>query len=95
VIFNEPVREVIAFKLTNTPLRVSSAPGLLALMGVSVETAVILVSWLDELRLEGKEIRTATREASLMHLRPIVMTTLVACLGLLHAALSPGLGPDT
>jgi cobalt-zinc-cadmium resistance protein CzcA len=61
VIFNEPVRAVIAFKLTNTPLRVSSAPGLLALMGVSVETAVILVSWLDELRLEGKEIRTAPR----------------------------------
>lgn len=44
VIFNEPVRAVNAFKLTNTPLRVSSAHGLLALMGVSVETAVILVS---------------------------------------------------
>jgi cobalt-zinc-cadmium resistance protein CzcA len=69
--------------------------GLLALMGVSVETAVILVSYINKLRLENKDIRTATREASLLRLRPIMMTALVACLGLLPAALSTGIGSDT
>ena len=50
-------------------------------MGVSVETAVILVSDINKLRLEEHDIRTATREASLLRLRPIMMTALVACLG--------------
>ena len=95
VILTEPVGALIALKLTNTPLSVSSALGLLALMGVSVETAVILVSYINKLRLEGKDIRTATREASLLRLRPIMMTALVACLGLLPAALSTGIGSDT
>ena len=95
VILTEPVGALIALKLTNTPFSVSSALGLLALMGVSVETAVILVSYINKLRLEGKDIRTATREASLLRLRPIMMTALVACLGLLPAALSTGIGSDT
>ena len=51
-------------------------------MGVSVETAVILVSYINKLRLENHDIRTATREAALLRLRPIMMTALVACLGL-------------
>jgi heavy metal efflux system protein len=95
VILTEPVGALIALKLSNTPFSVSSALGLLALMGVSVETAVILVSYINKLRLEGKDIRTATREASLLRLRPIMMTALVACLGLLPAALSTGIGSDT
>jgi cobalt-zinc-cadmium resistance protein CzcA len=90
-----PVGSLIALKLTHTPLSVSSALGLLALMGVSVETAVILVSYINKLRLENKDIRTATREASLLRLRPIMMTALVACLGLLPAAVSTGIGSDT
>jgi cobalt-zinc-cadmium resistance protein CzcA len=95
VILTEPVGALIALKMTNTPFSVSSALGLLALMGVSVETAVILVSYINKLRLENKDIRTATREASLLRLRPIMMTALVACLGLLPAALSTGIGSDT
>jgi heavy metal efflux system protein len=95
VILTEPVGALIALKLTHTPFSVSSALGLLALMGVSVETAVILVSYINKLRLEKKDIRTATREASLLRLRPIMMTALVACLGLLPAALSTGIGSDT
>src|SRR6185437_9986527 len=90
-----PVGSLIALKLTHTALSVSSALGLLALMGVSVETAVILVSYINKLRLENMDIRTATREASLLRLRPIMMTALVACLGLLPAALSTGIGSDT
>jgi cobalt-zinc-cadmium resistance protein CzcA len=95
VIMTVPVGALIALKLTDTPFSASSALGLLALMGVSVETAVILVSYINKLRLEGKDIRTATREASLLRLRPIMMTALVACLGLLPAALSTGIGSDT
>lgn len=95
VVITEPVGALIALKLTGTPFSVSSVLGLLALMGVSVETAVILVSFINKLRQEGKDIRTATREAALMRLRPIMMTALVACLGLLPAALSTGIGSDT
>ena len=95
VLLTEPVGALIALKLTHTPFSVSSGLGLLALMGVSVETAVILVSYINKLRLEHKDIRTATREASLLRLRPIMMTALVACLGLLPAALSTGIGSDT
>ena len=95
VVMTEPVGALIALKLTGTPFSVSSVLGLLALMGVSVETAVILVSYINKLRLENKDIRTATREASLLRLRPIMMTALVACLGLLPAALSTGIGSDT
>ncbi|HWF92980.1 MAG TPA: CusA/CzcA family heavy metal efflux RND transporter [Terriglobales bacterium] len=95
VVMTEPVGALIALKLTHTPFSVSSVLGLLALMGVSVETAVILVSYINKLRLEGKDIRTATLEASLLRLRPIMMTALVACLGLLPAALSTGIGSDT
>jgi cobalt-zinc-cadmium resistance protein CzcA len=95
VIMTEPVGALIALKLTHTPFSVSSVLGLLALLGVSVETAVILVSYINKLRLEGMGIATATREASLLRLRPIMMTALVACLGLLPAALSTGIGSDT
>jgi cobalt-zinc-cadmium resistance protein CzcA len=95
VIMTEPVGALIALKLTHTPFSVSSALGFLALMGVAVETAVVLFSYINKLRLEGMDIHTATREASLLRLRPIMMTALVACLGLLPAALSHDIGSDT
>ncbi len=95
VILTEPVGALIALKLLHIPFSVSSGLGLLALLGVSVETAVILVSYINKLRLEGASIRDATREASLLRLRPIMMTALVACLGLLPAAISTGVGSDT
>jgi heavy metal efflux system protein len=95
VIMTGPVGAFVALKLTHTTFSVSSILGLLALMGVSVETAVILVSYINKLRLENMDIRTATREASLLRLRPIMMTALVASLGLMPAALSTGIGSDT
>ncbi len=95
VILTEPVGALLALKLTGTPFSVSSVLGLLALLGVSVETAVILVSYINKLRQEGMDIPTATREASLLRLRPIMMTALVACLGLLPAAIATGIGSDT
>lgn len=95
VIMTEPVSALIALKLSDTPFSVSSILGLLALFGVSVEVVVILVSFINKLRLEGMDIRTATREAALMRLRPIMMTAMVACLGLLPAAISTGIGSDS
>lgn len=56
---------------------------------------MILVSCINKLRLEGKDIREATHEAARLRLRPIMMTALVACLGLLPAALATGVGSDT
>jgi cobalt-zinc-cadmium resistance protein CzcA len=96
VVLTVPVGALLALKLTGTAFSASSGLGMLALIGVSVETAVILVSYINKLRLEqNMDIRTATREASLLRLRPIMMTALVACLGLLPAALSTGIGSDT
>jgi len=90
-----PIGALLALRLTHTPFSVSSVLGLLALMGVSVETAVILVSYINKLRLEGMSIHDATLSAALMRLRPIMMTALVACLGLLPAAMATGIGSDT
>ena len=95
VVLTEPVGALIALKLTHTPFSVSSVLGLLVLMGVSTETAIIDVSYINKLRLEGQDIYRATLEGSLIRLRPIMMTALVACLGLLPAALSTGIGSDS
>jgi heavy metal efflux system protein len=95
VVTTEPVGALLALKFCNTPFSVSSVLGLLVLMGVSTEMAVVLYSYINKLRLEGKGIREATHQAALLRLRPIMMTALVACLGLLPAALSHGIGSDT
>ncbi|HVB28644.1 MAG TPA: CusA/CzcA family heavy metal efflux RND transporter [Terriglobia bacterium] len=95
VVTTEPVGALLALKFTHTPFSVSSVLGLLVLMGVSTEMAVVLYSYINKLRLEGKDIREATHQAALLRLRPIMMTALVACLGLLPAALSHGIGSDT
>ena len=95
VLMTEPVGALLALKLTHTTFSVSSVLGLLVLMGVSAETAIIDVSYINKLRLEGQSIRKATLEGSLIRLRPIMMTALVACLGLLPAALSTGVGSDS
>jgi cobalt-zinc-cadmium resistance protein CzcA len=95
VIMTEPVGALIALRLTHTPFSASSVLGLLVLMGVAVETAVIDVSYINKLRLEGQNILQATYDGSLVRLRPIMMTALVACLGLLPAALSTGVGSDS
>jgi len=95
VIFSAPLGGLVAMWITNTPFSVSSMIGFLALFGVSVQTAVVYISYANELRLGGFGIFEATREAALLRLRPIMMTALVAALGLLPAALSTGVGSDT
>jgi heavy metal efflux system protein len=95
VLVTEPVGGLLALWITKTNFSVSSALGFVALMGVAVLTSVILYSFINKLRLEGKDIVTATYEASLLRLRPIMMTALVACIGLLPAAMSTGIGSDS
>jgi cobalt-zinc-cadmium resistance protein CzcA len=95
VLVTVPVGGLLALKLTRTNFSVSSGFGFVALMGVAVQTSVILYSFINKLRLEGKDILTATHEASLLRLRPIMMTALVACIGLLPAAMSTGIGSDS
>ena len=95
VLVTVPVGGLLALKLTGTNFSVSSGFGFVALTGVAVQTSVILYSFINKLRLEGKDIISATYEASLLRLRPIVMTALVACFGLLPAAMSTGIGSDS
>jgi cobalt-zinc-cadmium resistance protein CzcA len=95
VLVTEPVGGLLALWATRTNFSVSSGLGFVALMGVAVLTSVILYSFINKLRLEGLDIMTATYEASLLRLRPIMMTALVACIGLLPAATSTGIGSDS
>ncbi len=95
VLVTEPVGGLLALRMTGTNFSVSSMLGFVALMGVAVQTSVILYSFINKLRREGKPIMEATLEASLLRLRPIMMTALVACFGLLPAAMSTGIGSDS
>ncbi|MBZ5582389.1 MAG: CusA/CzcA family heavy metal efflux RND transporter [Acidobacteriia bacterium] len=95
VVVTFPEGGLLALWVTHTPFSVSSMLGFVALMGVAVQTSVILYSFINKLRLEGRDIRTATLEASVLRLRPIMMTALVACFGLLPAAMSTGIGSDS
>lgn len=95
VLLTAPVGGLAALMLTGTNFSVSSGVGFLALFGVSVQTGVILVAYINELRAEGLAIDDAIRKAADMRLRPIMMTALVATLGLLPAAISTGIGSDS
>jgi cobalt-zinc-cadmium resistance protein CzcA len=95
VLLSAPVGGIVALWITGTPFSVSSGIGFLALFGVSVQTAVVYISYVNELRLGGTALTPAIREAAILRLRPIMMTALVAALGLLPAALATGVGTDT
>ena len=95
VLLSAPFGAVLAMWLTGTAFSVSSGIGFIVLFGVSVLTGVIYTSCVNELRLGGMEIAPAIREAAVLRLRPIVMTALVAALGLLPAAIATGVGTDS
>jgi len=95
VVLSAPVGGIVALWITGTPFSVSSGIGFLALFGVSVLTAVVYISYVNELRLSGTPIAEAIRTGAILRLRPIMMTALVAALGLLPAALATGVGTDS
>ena len=95
VLLSAPVGGILALWLTGTPFSVSSGIGFLALFGVSVQTAVVYISYVNELRLGGIVLAEANRDGAMLRLRPIMMTALVAALGLLPAAIATGVGTDS
>jgi heavy metal efflux system protein len=90
-----PVGGLLALLITGTHFSVSSGVGFLALFGVSVQTGVIMLEYINQLRVRGHTIEDAAIDGAVLRLRPIMMTMLVATLGLLPAALSRGIGSDS
>jgi cobalt-zinc-cadmium resistance protein CzcA len=86
---------LLALLVTHTNFSVSSGVGFLALFGVSVQTGVIMLEYINQLRARGYGIEESAVEGAVLRLRPIMMTMLVATLGLLPAALSHGIGSDS
>ena len=95
VLLSAPVGGIVALWLSGTPFSASSGIGFLALFGVSVQTAIVYISYVNELRRAGDDVAVAIRQAAILRLRPIMMTALVAALGLLPVALATGVGTDT
>jgi heavy metal efflux system protein len=86
---------LLALLITHTNFSVSSGVGFLALFGVSVQTGVIMLEYINQLRVRGHSIMDSAVEGAVLRLRPIMMTMLVATLGLLPAAMSHGIGSDS
>ena len=90
-----PIGGILALLLTGTNFSVSSGVGFLALFGVSVQTGVIMLEYINQLRARRYTIEDAAVEGAVLRLRPIMMTMLVATLGLLPAAMSHAIGSDS
>jgi cobalt-zinc-cadmium resistance protein CzcA len=90
-----PLGGLLALLLTGTHFSVSSGVGFLALFGVCVQTGVIMLEYINQLRARGHSVIDAAVEGAVLRLRPIMMTTLVATLGLLPAATSRAIGSDS
>jgi cobalt-zinc-cadmium resistance protein CzcA len=90
-----PIGGLLALLFTHTHFSVSSGVGFLALFGVAVQTGVIMLEYINQLRAVGQSIEDAAVDGSVQRLRPIMMTMLVASIGLLPAALSRGIGSDS
>jgi cobalt-zinc-cadmium resistance protein CzcA len=90
-----PIGGLLALWVTGTHFSVSSGVGFLALFGVSVQTGVIMLEYINQLRARRYSIEDAAVEGAVLRLRPIMMTMLVATLGLLPAALSHAIGSDS
>lgn len=94
-IVTAPIGGILALFISGTHFSVSSGVGFLALFGVSVQIGVIMVIYINQLRARGVSITEAAVEGAVRRLRPIMMTMLVATLGLLPAALSHDIGSDS
>jgi len=90
-----PIGGSLALLFTGTHFSVSSGVGFLALLGVSVQIGVIMLEYINQLRARGHSILESAIEGAVLRLRPIMMTMLVATLGLLPAAMSHAIGSDS
>jgi len=90
-----PIGGTLALLISGTHFSVSSGVGFLALFGVSVQTGVIMLEYINQLRVRGHSIEESAIEGAVLRLRPIMMTMLVATFGLLPAAMSHAIGSDS
>src|ERR1039457_5217801 len=90
-----PIGGLLALLITGTNFSVSSGVGFLALFGVSVQTGVIMLEYINQLRARRFTIEDAAVEGAVSRLRPIMMTRLGTTRGLLPAALSHAIGSDS
>lgn len=85
---------ILSLLLRDIPLSISAGVGFIALSGVAVLNGVVMVSFINELRREGRALDTAVWEGALTRLRPVLMTALVASLGFVPMAISTGAGAE-
>lgn len=85
---------VVALWLRAMPFTISAAVGFIALSGIAVLNGIMLISFINQLRREGREVRPAVLEGTLTRLRPKLMTALVASLGFVPMAFSTGAGAE-
>jgi cobalt-zinc-cadmium resistance protein CzcA len=85
---------IAALLLRGIPLSISAGVGFIALSGVAVLNGVVMISFIEELRRDGRPLEVAVREGALTRLRPVLMTALVASLGFVPMALSTGAGAE-
>jgi heavy metal efflux system protein len=90
-----PLGGLLALLATGTHFSVSTGVGFLALFGVSVQTGVIMLEYINQLRAKGFTVADAAVEGAVLRLRPIMMTMLVATFGLIPAAMSHAIGSDS
>jgi cobalt-zinc-cadmium resistance protein CzcA len=83
---------VLALVLSNTHFSISAAVGVISTLGVAILGGVLLISRIEEFRTAGLTLRDAVRKGADMQMRPILMATLGAAIGLLPAALATGIG---
>ncbi len=98
IVMNVPfamIGGILILLATGINLSVSAAVGFIALFGIAVQNGVILVSQLNKLRRDGQSLHDAIINGSVSRLRPVVMTALMAILGLFPAALSTSVGSET
>jgi cobalt-zinc-cadmium resistance protein CzcA len=86
---------IFALLVTGIPLSVSAAVGFIALFGQAVLNGVVMVTYFNQLKERGLSVREAVHEGSLIRLRTVLMTALLAAMGLMPAALSKGIGSET
>jgi cobalt-zinc-cadmium resistance protein CzcA len=86
---------ILALLITGEHLSVSAAMGFISIFGIAVQDALLMVTYFQRLHAAGETLEKAARDAAEKRFRPVLMTTLVAMLGLLPAALSHGIGAQT
>jgi cobalt-zinc-cadmium resistance protein CzcA len=95
VVSMAPIGGLLALLITGTHFSVSSGIGFLALFGVSVQTGVIMLEYINQRRARGHSVVDSAIDGAVLRLRPIMMTMLVATFGLVPAALSHAIGSDS